>query len=529
MESANQFVMPMFRSFVLKPLQPWIYVLTAFCFQFSGCVYLGALEAVRGTTNFMIEDLVFLLFSGLAGMAVDFPLLFRMKFRFTNQQLLCGSACVIMLCNYITMSSSSMLILAPVCFISGMAKIQGTFECMSNIQLWITPKRDFGVFFPVLHIILLTAIVGGGWLASVMAYHWSWQTMHWLTMGTMSAVVLLQLLLCKPFCPMPQRIPFRGIDFLSALLICIVMLMASYVMIYGNYYEWFYSFRLRLIAGLSVVLFALLLLRLRNVKQPYVNLRIFRYRNVVAILTVTAIAEVLLGVEHTMEEILYAEVVVLEEHTKAELSLWALPGIYIGVGITLFWLGHKRWKVWHLFALAFGLVMAYAVYMYLHLDMNAPYEQYRVGCALRGCAYAIFAASLMWSLHESVPDLNEFFMSLFIFNIMHMYLAGAMSFGLYSHLFSIQLGDNIARYSGYLTATSIASKSQLAIMTNWLSDMMAITIKQVYGLVIWTAAGMTMCFLLLHFPRIRTQVRKVPYWAVYAVEYIGRLGNLKRD
>ena len=326
MESANQFVMPMFRSFVLKPLQPWIYVLTAFCFQFSGCVYLGALEAVRGTTNFMIEDLVFLLFSGLAGMAVYFPLLFRMKFRFTNQQLLCGSACVIMLCNYITMSSSSMLILAPVCFISGMAKIQGTFECMSNIQLWITPKRDFGVFFPVLHIILLTAIVGGGWLASVMAYHWSWQTMHWLTMGTMSAVVLSQLLLCKPFCPMPQRIPFRGIDFLSALLICIVMLMASYVMIYGNYYEWFYSFRLRLIAGLSVVLFALLLLRLRNVKQPYVNLRIFRYRNVVAILTVTAIAEVLLGVEHTMEEILYAEVVVLEEHTKAERSLWSLPG-----------------------------------------------------------------------------------------------------------------------------------------------------------------------------------------------------------
>ena len=161
--------------------------------------------------------------------------------------------------------------------------------------------------------------------------------------------------------------------------------------------------------------------------------------------------------------------------------------------------------------------------------MNAPYEQYRVGCALRGCAYAIFAASLMWSLHESVPDLNEFFMALFIFNIMHMYLAGAMSFGLYSHLFSIQLGDNIARYSGYITATSIASKSQLAIMTNWLSDMMAITIKQVYGLVIWTAAGMTMCFLLLHFPRIRTQVRKVPYWAVYAVEYIWRLGNLKRD
>ena len=109
---------------------------------------------------------------------------------------------------------------------------------------------------------------------------------------------------------------------------------------------------------------------------------------------------------------------------------------------------------------------------------------------------------------------------------MHMYLAGAMSFGLYSHLFSIQLGDNIARYSGYITATSMASETQSASMTNWLPDMMAITIKQVYGWVIWLVAGMTMTFLLLNIPRVRTQVRKVPYWAVYAVEYLGRFSSL---
>ncbi len=38
---------------------------------------------------FMIEDVMFLLYATLAGMAMWFPMLFRMKFRFTNQQLLC--------------------------------------------------------------------------------------------------------------------------------------------------------------------------------------------------------------------------------------------------------------------------------------------------------------------------------------------------------------------------------------------------------------------------------------------------------
>ena len=219
------FAMPMMKGWVPRRLQPWIYVLTALCFQFSGGIYLGALDEIRGTTNFMIEDVMFLLYATLAGMAVWFPMLFRMKFRFTNQQLLCTSAIVMGICNIITMHSQSMPVLVVACFIAGIAKIQGTFECMSNIQLWITPKRDFAVFFPVLHIILLTAIEGGGWLAAWMGHHFTWQMMHAFTVGTMSFVLLSQIILCRPFCPMPNRFSLKGTDWQGALLICVTMLL----------------------------------------------------------------------------------------------------------------------------------------------------------------------------------------------------------------------------------------------------------------------------------------------------------------
>lgn len=172
------FSMPMMKGWVPHRIQPWMYVLTALCFQFSGGVYLGALDGIRGTTNFMIEDVLFLLYATLAGMAVYFPMLFRMKFRFTNRQLLCCSAIVLGVCNMLTMYCQSMPILTAVCFIAGMAKIQGTFECMSNIQLWITPRRDFAVFFPVLHIILLTALEGSGWLAAWFVHHSIWRLLH---------------------------------------------------------------------------------------------------------------------------------------------------------------------------------------------------------------------------------------------------------------------------------------------------------------------------------------------------------------
>ena len=38
------FVMPMFRSFVPRKMQPWIYLFIAVTFQLSGGVYLGALN-----------------------------------------------------------------------------------------------------------------------------------------------------------------------------------------------------------------------------------------------------------------------------------------------------------------------------------------------------------------------------------------------------------------------------------------------------------------------------------------------------
>ena len=535
------FSMPMFRSWVPKSLRPWIYIVQVFCVQFSGGVYLGALEAVRGTTGLMIEDLLMLLYAGLAGMAVYFPMLFRMKFRFTNQQLLCGAAAVIGVCNLITMSTTNMAVLLPVCFVAGMAKLQGTFECMSNIQLWITPKRDFGVFFPILHIILLTAITGSAWLAAVVAFHFSWQMMHVLTIGTMCFIIVVQLTLCQPFCPMPQRMSLKGLDIWTGLLISLLMLMVCYFMVYGDYLLWLKSLRLRLVLGCSLIVLAFVLYRLKTVEKPYISLEIFRYKNVLPILLVTVIAEIMLGAEHTLEEIYWSEVRGLEEHTKTGLALWSLPGVYIGVLITLFWLGRQKWKVWKLFAIGFGCITAYAVMMYMLIDVNVALSVYRPALILRGCAYSILAASLMWSLHESVHDLEHFFMSLFIFNVLHMYLAGAAGYGLYTTLFQHLMADNMSNYGAYLTPTALdaltsnsvsglTSNSVSGLMSNsvsgltsFLHSMMSVSLKQIFGNIIWAAGIMTMAFLLLDIPRVRTGIEKVPYWSVYGIKMLTRL------
>ena len=523
--SGSGFAMPMMKGWVPRRIQPWLYVLTAFCFQFSSGIYLGALDSIRGTTNLMIEDVLFLLYATLAGMAVYFPMLFRMKFRFTNQQLLCCSAIVLGLCNVLTMYCQSMPILMVVCFVAGMAKIQGTFECMSNIQLWITPRRDFAAFFPVLHIILLTAIEGSGWLAAWFAHHFTWQMMHVFTIGTMLFVLLTQLVFCRPFCPMPHRLPLKGMDFQGALLICGLMLVVSYVVVYGDYYMWLDALRIRLLIGIAIVLLGLMLYRLHYYRYPYVELGLFAHRNVIPILVVTFFAELAFGAEHTMEEILYCEVIRLEELTKEEQYMWALPGMYAGILLDLYWLKVRKWKIWKLFGIAFISVAFYAMLMYFTLDMSASIEQYRLAIFLRGFAYALLAPALMWALNESVPSLERFFMGLFVFNILHMYLAGAAGYGIYTTIFSHFMNENMMAYGQQLTLTHLDMAHFDVgeyIGHDFLHSMMMVTIKQVYGYVVWFALALAALFLLCDIPAVRTNIRKVPRWSVYAIEYISR-------
>ena len=518
------FCMPMFRSFVPKCIQPWIYLSMVMCIQFSSGMYLGAMEDIQGTTGFMIEDLLMCLYANLAGMAVYFPLLFRMKLRFSNKFLLCTSAVVIGVCNLLTLHITFLPLLWVVCFIEGMAKLQGTFECMSNIQLWMTPKRDFGIFFPVLHVVLLTAIEGSGYLAAWFGYHFSWQFMHYFCVGTMCYVLLIQQTLCRPFCPMPKPLSLKGLDFTGGLLLSILMLIVSYIFVEGDYLMWMDNRTLRILLGVSLFLAGLLWHRFTHVSNPFIHPKVFTVRNGVLIWMIVIIAEILLGCEHTIEEILYAEVFDYDEMTKESLMVWSLPGIYIGLVFDLLWLSVWRFKVWKLIAIGFLCVFGYALWFYRIIDVNINIEMMRLPVMLRGCGYAILAVALMWSLEMVMHDLEHFFMSLCIFNIFHMYLAGAIGYAIYTTGFMHYLNDDLARYGSYLTLPHLDMRNFRfdEFMEPFLHSQMAVAAKQIYGWVAYAAAFMSLLFFLLDIPAIRNQMRRVYEWPAEGIEMIRR-------
>lgn len=59
--------------------------------------------------------------------------------------------------------------------------------------------------------------------------------------------------------------------------------------------------------------------------------------------------------------------------------------------------------------------------------------------------------------------------------------------------------------------------------------MMSVTLKQIFGQIIWAAGFMTMAFLLLDIPRVHTGIKKVPCWSVYGIKMLAQMGFGKKQ
>ena len=518
------FAMPMYHDFVPKWIRPWIYVVLAFCFQLSNGMYLGAMNNIVGEWGIMREDVQMCLYATLIGMALYFPVLFRMKFRFSNKLLLMTSAAVILVCNLLATFRMPLPLLWALCVVCGMAKIQGTFECMSTIQLWMTPKRDFGVFFPILHIILLSSIEVAGYLAAWFAFD-----MHWLVMALMLVVLLVQALLTRPFHAMPQIIPLKGIDWMGALLWCALWLQVAWLLNYGDWLDWWHSPDFRLVTGTMLITLAVCLQRMMHHPKPYIEPAMWTYHNVVPVILLIGVVEALFSCEHVLEMVYYEEVMHYADHTYEALNQWSLPGIVAGCLFSIGWLKLMRWNVYKLIALALVAFCIYAGGFYVLVDSNINIEQLRIPILWRGFSYAVLCISFMWCLH-AIMSFEHFFQALSVFNVLHMFVGGLVGAALHARGMKYYVADGFARCSGYVDSVRMSARAvDLPQMMNGIVEgFLAQSVKILFG---WTLiAGLFFAALMLlwDIPMVRHQVKHIPAWPVVGMRVLRSVQRQRR-
>ena len=498
----QKFAMPMFRPWVPERVRPWMYVVFAALFQLSGGVYFANLQHMMGATSLMREDIQLVAMFGVVGVNMPFPFLFRYKLRFTNQQLLINAALVIAACNvlalavansslFILHSSFQLPLLCAISYIAGYFKLCGTFECFSNIRLWLSPKQDFGIFLPSMYIIILAAMPGSNWIAQQLTILTdSWQSVHWLMTALMLTVALLVFVCTQPWRMMPFRLPLVSLDWLGCFLWSALMLQIIWLFTYGEYYNWWDSALWRSV----LVSFPLTLLvcigRMRHIRHPYIDPKVWPHARLIPILAMFFVAEVMNATPHALQGTLTGGVLHWGFTTTQQFYLFEMLGYAAGCVFTILW-GKGSWgkiprfaslfnggskfftihsslftfKYTRLLSVGFAALLLYQVMMYFYVSPTLNVERLWLPTFLRTFGYAIFFATMTIYLKDLI-EFPTFFMALTVSGFIRNGVAESVCSGLYSYGLRRQIADALSRgiHSDYMQVLMVAVKEMFGVM-----------------------------------------------------------------
>ena len=478
--------MPMFNPWVPEKVRPWVYVLFALFFQLSGGVYFANLQHMVGATSLMREDIQLVAMFGVVGVNMPFPFLFRFKLRFTNQQLLINAAIVIATCNLLALvlmdpqitifnSRVRLPLLCTVSYIAGFFKLCGTFECFSNIRLWLSPKQDFGIFLPSMYIIILGAMPGSNWIAQQLTMVFgSWQMMHWLTVGLMLVVALVIYTCTHPWRMMPKPLPLVSLDYLGCLLWSAVMLEVIWLFTYGEYCQWWDSSLWRGVLLSLPVTLAVCIGRMRHIRHPYIDPKVWPHARLIPILAMFFVAEVMNATPNALQNTLTGGVLHWGFTTTQQFYVFEMLGYAAGCVFTILWgretpnwgrLPRMGFKYTRLLSVGFAALLMYQVLMYFYVSPGLNVERFYLPTFLRTFGYGIFFSTMTIYLKDLI-EFPTFFMALTVSGFIRNGVGESVCSGVYSYGLRRQIADALNRgiHSDYTQILMVAVKEMFGLM-----------------------------------------------------------------
>lgn len=490
------FRVPSFNSYVPRKMQPWIYLVIAFLFQMTGGIYGGAMSHVMGEYSMMREDVMMVIMANVVGVCMPFPFLFRLKFAFTNRRLLLNAALVVAACDFLIMFTDSLPLMCILGYLAGFFKLCGTFECMSNIQLWMTPKRDFSIFFPLLYCVVLGNMSLSPWITEHLIYiYQDWRIVNWLMVGMMLLVALVVYVTTHDFRFM-KPLPFISIDYLGCLLWSALMLEWIFFFNYGEHYNWLDAKVMRYDVVLFFVTLYACVRRMNHIRHPFIAPEAWKYKRLVPLLILFAFVEFMGSTPKVLQTAYTGGVLHFGWTVTNVLNLIEWAGAVAGCLFCLFWVKVLHQKYTYLLTLGVAAMLAYPVMMYFCIEPGLNIEWLYAPTFLRSFGNGIFFTVLTIYLEELMP-FQHFFMGLTMAGLVRNGPISNLCTGLYSYGLRHHMTENMSRGLPYDA-----------------SNLLMISIKQLYGVTCLIGLVVLVIFCLWNLQPVRSTLKKMPLWNV---------------
>ena len=501
--NAGPFDIPDVVKWFPRRAKPWLFILFVLIIQFSGGVYMAAASNMAGTTALMQQDILMAGYASLIGMAVNFVVMFRIKFRFSTrtQLLVCGT--ILILANIICAQTASVPLLVLTCLVAGWFRMQATLACNSTIQLWLTPVRDMSVFFCYVYLVVDTVIQLSGIFTIYTAFFSVWENMQVIMVVLLALMMFLVLLLLKPVRG-PMFIPLKGIDWLGSILWAGFMLCFTFVCIYGNYFDWWESNEIRFATGVGLACIALLIWRATFLKNSYISFQAWKNKAVWRATAVYLVFFTLLATEHVFEHSYAEHILGFDETNLIDLNWYVLAGILAGCGFTFLTFAKLKWSYKTMALIAFALATVYLAWSHFFIDYGVEKESLWLPLFFRGAASVIISIVFLTSIVQSGLPFEVFPQAVSINGFTGAVMGATLGPAIVGEALRHILQRNFVFFSSNLTeVNAVTHHIPLQDLMGMIKGQsMVVAMKEIYGWLLIVSIA-SMIIILISFSSIR--------------------------
>lgn len=495
-EQIQPFSILQMRNWFPERLRPWFFIPLVVIYQLSGGVYLAAVAEVMGSLQLKQEDVMYAGYAGLAGMCVVFGMMLRLKFRFAPRltHLICCTGIVV--CNLITMRTTSVALLVVVCWICGIFRMWGTFECNSTIQLWLTPVRYLPVFFCWIEALVQCNLCLNGIFSSLVMSFSKWEYLHWGMIFLLLVVMLLTLIFMNDGKYTPF-VKLYGIDWIGAFTWSVTLMTVTFVFVYGEYFDWWHSWQIRMASIAAIVFITINVCRAKVIRHPWYPNKIFFHRSVWAACLSCVWVNILVSPEHVLEHLLYDHILGYDEIHATSLNWAVIAGIVAASLFTLFTFAKRMWSYRVMGTISLLAITLYLWLMSVSVDYGIPKETMYLPLFCRGFGHTVFGILLLSSLTR--VEFPMFFQSLSVQNSFSAVLGGAIGSAVMTRLLKIKMLANTALLEINLDDINIQAKAidNVALLDMVSHQAMLVSIKEIYGM-LTIASFLTLILIMIY-------------------------------
>ncbi|WP_461630670.1 MFS transporter [Labilibaculum euxinus] len=385
----------------------WLVLFTIFISLMPIALVLGIyLSGASSAASYYGVDIIDVKYSTVVyylAIAASFPLEAKFFNYFSSKPYLIGCSIIYAAINLILYNSHSFALLLVLRFAGGMLSLGFIGMIFSLVFKQFQAQRSRILGYATMYAALFSSAPLAQLLDAFIFTKYDFNSIFLFKIYSALPGIILLCCILKKGTDLRRdgKIPLKLIRWESFVLYASSLLLAAYILLYGQYYHWFSSIRITVCTIVLVFFMCLFFLRQFKLEEPYIDLKIYKSRNFRIGMLLLVLFYFSKGDMNLLNGF-FSNSVHLDMYHKGYIMLINAAGIAAGSLISARFIlaGRKIRLIW---MTGFGALLAYHVYILCILSNQAEIADLLIPLFLQGFGNGTLIISIVIFYVTSVP------------------------------------------------------------------------------------------------------------------------------